>query len=245
MYRGEESGYNVSYISVPTMTRANLEAVVNACLMEDTQLLFKTDTEIVEAIYARLRMQEVISVQQGLHSAKRDTLLQSKKDVVGELGEYNLSSLFKGANMQDPIVIPHEVCMPMHEQTLVSESFKTGAVDLIQEEEDISNSVLLGGEEACKLPKLEDSRDDETPYSKGIPQVPFHMCEELQESMFLAESKIADFEHSQQDEDAIISAFLSGCIVLYMTWIVWVTFLMRVLIQGTCKDNLCITKMGQ
>lgn len=131
MYKGEKSGYNVSCTSVPTMTRANLEAVVNACLMEDTQLLFKTDTEIVEAVYARLGMQEAISVQQGLHSAKRDTLLQSKKDVVGELGEYNLSSLFKGANMQDPKVIPHEVCMPMHEQTLVSESFKTSAVDLI------------------------------------------------------------------------------------------------------------------
>ena len=68
---GNELRNNASCASV----RAKLEAIVNACLMEDNQLLFKADAEIVETVYAKLKLEDAIRDQQGLYNAKMDALL--------------------------------------------------------------------------------------------------------------------------------------------------------------------------
>lgn len=149
--KADEMRYNVSCDSVPTSIRANLETVVDACLMEDNQLLFKTDTEIMEAVYAKLGLQEAISVQQDLHSAKRDALLQPKKDAMGELScklSKREDSHDESTHSKGILQVPYRMCEELREPMVLAKNMFAEFEDPGKEEDAIISAFLCGCDDA-------------------------------------------------------------------------------------------------
>ncbi|MCO5548403.1 hypothetical protein L7F22_001860 [Adiantum nelumboides] len=100
--------------------------------MEDDQLILQNDASIVEAVYARLG--RTLSPE-SLYDAKKDVVLQPKQDSMGELYEYDLSSLFDTSEED----ADHNIIVMLHAAEEASSGSTPPSAD------NLDNSTLQGG----------------------------------------------------------------------------------------------------
>ncbi|KAI5065466.1 hypothetical protein GOP47_0020161 [Adiantum capillus-veneris] len=101
---------NLSFLA---LLRAKLEEVVDEYLKEDDQLILQDDTNIVEAVYARMGTSFSSEFSK---DAEKDLLLPPTRDSVGELNEYDLSYFFatsEGNDDHNTTIMTHAISTPM------------------------------------------------------------------------------------------------------------------------------------